>query len=156
LGSGFEPSVIGRPGRFKKDAEGQKIQGMQKEERTQKGYRKLIVWERAHNFVLEIYRATLNFPKEEMFGITSQLKRAAVSIVANIVEGQAQNTKLQYLQFLNHSSGSLSEVEYYLELVRDLGYISPDLYEKLENQRREIGFLLFQLINSLRRTQRIL
>ncbi len=91
-----------------------------------------------------------------MFGLTSQLRRAAVSIVANIVEGQAQNTKSQYLKFLNHSNGSLSEVEYYLELLRDLGYISPNLYEKLENQRREIGFLLFQLINSLRRTQRIL
>jgi len=95
-------------------------------------------------------------PEKEMFGLTSQLRRAAVSIVANIVEGQAQNTKSQYLKFLNHSNGSLSEVEYYLELLRDLGYISPNLYEKLENQRREIGFLLFQLINSLRRTQRIL
>ncbi len=124
--------------------------------RPEKGYRKLIVWQNAHNFVLEMYRVTLTFPKEEMFGLVSQLKRAVVSIGANIVEGQAQNTKSQYLQFLNHSNGSLSEVEYYLELARDWGYISPNLYEKLENQRREIGFLLFQLINSLRRTQRTL
>jgi four helix bundle protein len=124
--------------------------------RAEKGYRKLIVWQKTHNFVLEIYQVTLNLPKEEMFGLISQLRRAVVSVVANIVEGQAQNTKSQYLQFLNHSNGSLSEVEYYLELVRDLGYISPGLYEKLENQRREIGFLLFQLINSLRRTQRTL
>ncbi len=124
--------------------------------RGEKGYRKLIVWKKAHRFALEIYQLTLNFPKEEVFGLTSQLKRAVVSIVANMVEGQAQNTKSKYLQFLNHSNGSLSEVEYYLELLRDLGYISPNLYEKLENQRREIGFLLFQLINSLRKTSRIL
>lgn len=124
--------------------------------RGEKGYRKLIVWKKAHRFALEIYQLTLNFPKEEVFGLASQLKRAVVSIVANIVEGQAQNTKSKYLQFLNHSNGSLSEVEYYLELLGDLGYISPNLYEKLENQRREIGFLLFQLINSLRKTSRIL
>lgn len=123
-------------------------------ERGEKNYRKLIVWQKAHNFVLEIYQVTLNLPKEEMYGLTSQLRRAGVSIVANIVEGQAQNTKSKYLQFLNHSNGSLSEVEYYLELMRDLGYISSNLYEKLENQRREIGFLLFQLINSLKRTLR--
>jgi four helix bundle protein len=96
---------------------------------------------------------TLNFPKEEMFGLTSQLRRAAVSVAANIVEGQAQNTKLQYLQFLNHSNGSLAEVEYYIELAQDLGYLTADMYEKLENQRREIGFLLYQLMNSLKRTQ---
>lgn len=124
--------------------------------RSEKGYRKLIVWKKAHHFVLEMYRVTLNFPKEEMFGLTSQLRRAVVSIAANIVEGQAQNTKSQYIQFLNHSNGSLSEVEYYLELVRDLGYISPNLYERLENQRREIGFLLFQLINSLKKIPRTL
>lgn len=76
---------------------GQKTQRMQKEERTPKGYRKLIVWEKAHSFVVEIYKTTLNFPKEEMFGITSQLKRAAVFIPANIVEGQAQRTNSQYL-----------------------------------------------------------
>jgi four helix bundle protein len=128
---------------------------MQKE-RAEKGYRKLIVWQKPHNFTLGIYQVTLNLPKAEMFGLTSQLRRAAVSVAANIVEGQAQNTKSQYLQFLNHSSGSLSEVEYYPELVRDLGYISPNLYEKLENQRREIGFLFSQLINSLKRAQRTL
>lgn len=124
--------------------------------RAERGYRKLILWQKAHNFVLEIYQVTLDLPKEERFGLTSQLRRAGVSIVANIVEGQAQNTKSHYIKFLNHSNGSLSEVEYYLELVRDLGYIPLDLYETLENQRREIGFLLFQLINSLRRTQKIL
>ncbi len=116
-----------------------------------KGFRKLIVWQRAHQFVLEVYRAVSNFPKEETFGLTSQLKRAAVSIPANIVEGQTQNTRAQYLRYLNHSSGSLAEVEYYLELARDLAYIRPDLYENLENQRREVGYLLHQLISALRR-----
>ncbi len=136
---------------------GQKTQMMQRDKKTDgKGYRKLILWHRAHNFVLDVYKASSNFPKEEMFGLTSQLRRAAVSIPANIVEGQAQNTKSQYLRFLNHSSGSLSEVEYYIELAKDLEYFSTDLYEKLENQRKEIGFLLFQLINSLRRTQKTL
>ena len=128
---------------------------MEKTQRTQreKGYRKLIIWQKVHRFILDVYKATLNFPKDETFGLTSQLRRAAVSIGANIVEGQAQNTRLQYLQFLNHSNGSLAEVEYYIELVRDLGYFSAEIYDKLENQRREIGFLLYQLMNSLRRTQ---
>jgi four helix bundle protein len=128
---------------------------MQKTQRVQreKGYRKLIIWQKAHQFILDVYKMTLNFPKEEMFGLTSQLRRAAVSVAANIVEGQAQNTKLQYLQFLNHSNGSLAEVEYYIELAQDLGYLAADMYEKLENQRREIGFLLYQLMNSLKRTQ---
>ena len=128
---------------------------MEKTQRTQreKGYRKLIIWQKVHQFILDVYKATLNFPKDETFGLTSQLRRAAVSIGANIVEGQAQNTRLQYLQFLNHSNGSLAEVEYYIELVRDLGYFSAEIYDRLENQRREIGFLLYQLMNSLRRTQ---
>jgi len=128
------------------------MQKMQRTQRAQreKGYRKLIIWQRVHPFILDVYKVTLNFPKEETFGLTSQLRRAAV--VANIVEGQAQNTKLQYLQFLNHSNGLLAEVEYYIELARDLGYFSADMYEKLENQRKEIGFLLYRLINSLKRT----
>jgi four helix bundle protein len=128
---------------------------MQRTQRAQreKGYRKLIIWQKVHQFILDVYKGTLNFPKEETFGLTSQLRRAAVSVAANIVEGQAQNTKLQYLQFLNHSNGSLAEVEYYIELARDLGYFSADMHEKLENQRREIGFLLYQLMNSLKRTQ---
>jgi four helix bundle protein len=129
---------------------------MQREKKTDgKGYRKLILWHRAHNFVLDVYKASSNFPKEEIWGLTSQLRRAVVSIPVNIVEGQAQNTKSQYLQFLNHTSGSLSEVEYYLELVRDLEYITPQLYEELEDKRKEIGFLLYKLINSLKETQMI-
>jgi len=127
----------------------QKTQGTQRE----KGYRKLLIWQKVHQFILDIYKVSLNLPKEETFGLTSQLRRAAVSVGANIVEGQAQDTKLQYLRFLNHSNGSLSEVEYYIELARDLGYFSADMYHELENQRREIGFLLYQLMNSLKRTQ---
>jgi len=127
----------------------QRTQKVQRE----KGYRKLLVWQKVHQFVLDVYKATLNFPKEETFGLTSQLRRAAVSVGANIVEGQAQHTRLQYLQFLNHSNGSLAEVEYYIELVRDLGYFSAEMYDKLENQRREIGFLLYQLMTSLKRAQ---
>jgi len=127
----------------------QRTQKVQRE----KGYRKLLVWQKVHQFILDVYKATLIFPKEETFGLTSQLRCAAVSVGANIVEGQAQNTRLQYRQFLNHSNGSLAEVEYYIELVRDLGYFSAEMYEKLENQRREIGFLLYQLMTSLKRAQ---
>jgi four helix bundle protein len=137
---------------------GQKIQRMQRMQRvqrekdiTEKGHRKLLVWQRAHVFVLDVYRVTSGFPKEESFGLVSQLRRAAVSIPANIAEGQGRNTKSQYLQFLNVSNASLAETEYYLELSKDLGYLPSDSYKELENQRKEIGFLLHQLISALRK-----
>lgn len=115
------------------------------------GYKKLHVWKEAHELTLLIYKITKNFPKDETFALTSQIRRAAVSIVANIVEGQARASKKEFLQFLYISNGSLVEVEYYIELSRDLGYISTEKYLLLNQKRIIVGNLLHGLIKSLKR-----
>jgi four helix bundle protein len=107
-----------------------------------KGYKKLKAYEEAHRLVKEIYAITATFPKSELFGLVSQMRRAAVSVAANIIEGQARLSKNEFRQFLSIANGSLVELEYYLELARDLQYISPAVYEKLEAQRHHVGLLL--------------
>jgi len=102
-------------------------------------FTELIVWRKAHQFVLHIYGLTKNFPREEMFGLTSQLRRAAVSIPANIVEGYRKRGKMDKVRFFNIAEGSAEECYYYLILINDLGYADTnDLKEHLN----EIGKLL--------------
>jgi four helix bundle protein len=120
-----------------------------KPERGDKGFRKLLVWQRAHQLVLLVYKFTKSFPKIELFGMTSQIRRAAVSVPANIAEGYAAGGRGQFTRFLNISPGSLAEVENYLILSTDLGYITPEQYQESENLRGEIGFLLHRLLLSL-------
>ncbi len=113
------------------------------------GYKKLLVWQEAHTLTLLIYKITKHFPKDELFGLTNQMRRAAVSVTANIVEGQARATKKEFHQFLFMSNGSLVEVEYYIELSKDLGYISEKEFTDLYQQRIKVGKLLHRLIKSL-------
>lgn len=87
-----------------------------------KNFQDLIVWQKAHALVLEIYRLTRTFPKEETYGLTSQLRRAAVSVPANIAEGFKKRGRNDKARFLNIAQGSLEETRYYLMLVNDLGY----------------------------------
>jgi len=122
---------------------------VEKSERGEKGFRKLMVWQRAHQFVLLIYKFTGLFPKSELFGLNSQIRRAAVSVPANIAEGYAAGGKGQFARFLNIAQGSLAEVEYYLILSMDLNYITAEQYQESETLRGEIGFLLHRLIQSL-------
>ena len=119
--------------------------------RDDKGFRKLLVWQRAHEMVLSVYKMTEKFPKSEMFALTSQLRRAVVSIPANIAEGQGAGTKAQFARYLDIAKGSLSEVEYYLVLSKDLGYINSEAYNTLEALRSETGYLLYRLIGSMRK-----
>ncbi len=119
--------------------------------KSNKGYHKLIVWQRARELVKLIYKYTENFPKSEEFGLKGQLRRAAVSIVLNMVEGYRRSTTKDYLHFLNTSDGSLSELEAALEICLDLQFFPNDIYEILENKRSEVGYLLSQLIKSLKR-----
>jgi four helix bundle protein len=114
------------------------------------GFKKLLVWQEAHLFVLDIYKISRLFPKQELFGLMSQIQRAAVSVPANIAEGSARNSRKEFLQFLFIAQGSLSEVEYYLELVKDIEYISKQQYLVLEEKRYRIGKLLHGLIVSLK------
>lgn len=115
------------------------------------GYRRLHVWKESHDLVLLVYKYSNKFPREELFGLTSQIRRAAVSIPANIVEGYARSSKKEFLQFLYISQGSLSEVEYYLQLSLDLEFISEEVFKELEEKRRVAGNLLHGLIASLHR-----
>jgi len=115
-----------------------------------KGYKKLKVWQKAQEFVLKIYEYTYNFPKEEMFGLTSQIRRSALSVTANIVEGQASSSKKEFLNFLNISNRSLVETEYLLETAKDLKYLLEERYIRLEDLRFTIGNMLYGLIRSIK------
>ena len=106
-----------------------------------KSFRELIVWQKAHQLTLGIYSITNSFPKEEMYGLTSQMRRAAVSVSANIVEGYKKKGKLDKARFYNISEGSLNEVEYFLILSKDLKYIDKD-YDKLMELKVEVAKLL--------------
>jgi four helix bundle protein len=122
-----------------------------KPEKIEKGFRKLIVWQKAHQLVLLIYKLSEKFPKQEMFGLTSQMWRAIVSVPANMAEGYAAGGKGQFGRFLDIAQGSLAEVEYYLILALDLKYINQPEYDQTEALRSETGFLLYRLIESLHR-----
>ncbi len=115
-----------------------------------KGFRKLKVWNEAHKLTLLVYRLTDKFPKHELFGLTPQIRRAVVSIPANIVEGHVRNSKKEFLHHLDFANGSLVEVEYYLELARDLNYLTQSEYEIAENQRIIVGNLLHGFIQAIK------
>jgi len=113
------------------------------------GVRKIRAWELTHHLVVETYRITRKFPREELFGLTSQMRRAAVSAAANIVEGSQRQYVKEYVQFLYVSKGSLAELEYYIFLSNALGYITEEEMEKLDVLRREAAKTLQGLINWL-------
>jgi four helix bundle protein len=100
--------------------------GMEKERQKAKTFRDLIVWRKAHELVIEIYRLTPAFPKSEMFGLAQQIRRAAVSIPANIAEGFVRRGKADKVRSMNIAESSLEECRYYLILVPDLGYGQTD------------------------------
>lgn len=116
-----------------------------------KGYHKLLVWQRARELIKLIYLSTENFPKSEEFSLKSQLRRAAVSVVLNIVEGYRRGTTKEYLHFLNIASGSLAELEAGLEISQDLTFLPVNRYEELETKRSEVGYLLYKLILGLQK-----
>lgn len=91
-----------------------------------KNFTELVVWQKAHAFVLNIYKQTATFPKHELYGLVSQFRRAAVSVPANIAEGFRKHSEADKARFLNIAEGSLEECRYYLILSRDLGYMEID------------------------------
>jgi four helix bundle protein len=115
-------------------------------EYNKSNYHKLIVWQKAHTFTVSIYKETKKFPKSELYGLTSQLRRAAVSVTANIVEGQSANSRKGFLRYLYIAKGSLLECQYYLELAKDLDFFSKETYEKFQELKGEIGYLLHRLM----------
>lgn len=113
------------------------------------GFRDLIVWEKAYKLALDVYKITKIFPKDELYALTNQLRRAAISISANIAEGYERQHRKEYVQFLSIAKGSLGEVETYLMFAKDLAYFKKSEYDSLEGMRQEVGKLLRGLIRSL-------
>ena len=116
-----------------------------------KGFRKLKVVGEAHVLVKLVYKATKGFPKFELFGLVSQLRRAVVSVVVNIVEGHARGSDRDFLRFLYIANASLVEVEYLFGLSWELGYIDEEEYKRVENQRRKVAVYLVRLLKKVKR-----
>ena len=112
-------------------------------------FEKIVAWQKAHSFILLVYRITKHFPEEERFGLVSQFHRAAVSIGANIAEGYKKLSKADKLRFLNISEGSLAECENYIILSKDLSYIDEDEYNILHLTAEETGRLLTAYCNGI-------
>jgi len=109
-------------------------------------FENLEVFKESHKFVLLIYKVTIKFPSEEKFALTNQLRRAVISIAANIVEGNARGHSKEFVQFLFQAIGSLEEVKYHILLAKDIGYITKDDYDILHIQAETVGRLLSGLI----------
>jgi four helix bundle protein len=109
----------------------------------------LIVWQKAHEFVLSVYKITMQFPKEELFGLTSQFRRASLSIAANIAEGYRKSGIKDKLRFYNISEGSLEESRYYIILSRDLNYIDKQKYDELYKAASSVSKLLTAYCNGI-------
>lgn len=117
---------------------------------AEKGYKKLIVWQKAEDMAFAIYTKTKSFPKEEVYGLTAQLRRAALSVPTNIAEAMGRQNKNETRQFVNVALGSLTEVESLLGFSRRLEYLSDKEFAELEKSREQVGQLLWGLYRSLK------
>ncbi|MGA9306619.1 MAG: four helix bundle protein [Candidatus Sulfotelmatobacter sp.] len=118
-----------------------------------RSYRELLVWQKAKVLAAQIYRATEQFPKPETYGLTSQIRRAAVSVPSNIAEGQGRLTSGEFCHFLGQARGSLLELDTQLAIALDLNYLQPDRYKALDQDTYQILGLLNRLIESLRKSR---
>lgn len=116
-----------------------------------KTFRDLIVWQKSMSLVTELYRLSTAFPKEEVYGLTSQMRRCAVSIPSNIAEGFGRQSTSDYVRFLNIASGSLYELQTQIEISHNLGYVGKDAFDAIYEDTREIERMLSSLIRSLKR-----
>jgi len=112
------------------------------------GFKSLLVWQKGYNLAIKIYKITEKFPKSEIYGLISQMRRAAISVPANIAEGYERQHNKEYIQFLTVARGSLAELETYLLLAKDLKYITRETFKELEQDRKEVIKLLQGLIRS--------
>jgi four helix bundle protein len=118
-----------------------------REEAVKQSFRDLLVWQKAMTLVTQVYGATRSFPREELYGLTSQIRRAAVSVPSNIAEGQARPTRGEFRQFLGHAKGSLAELETQLLIAENLGFFREP--NNLSSQVAEVGRMLSGLMTSL-------
>jgi four helix bundle protein len=123
----------------------------QRREMAVKSYRELIAWQKAMDLAVQVYELTKTFPREEIYGLTSQLRRAAVSVPSNIAEGQGRRTTKEFQRFLGYAYGSLQEIETQIMLAARLGYVRDEQESQLLEQWAEVGKLINGLSNALRR-----
>jgi len=114
-----------------------------------KSYRDLVAWQKAMDLVTAIYRITASFPREEIYGLTSQMRRAAVSVPSNIAEGQGRHGAAEFRHFLRQASGSLTELETQVMIAERLCYISPEAASEILRNAAEVGKILNGLLHSL-------
>jgi len=115
-----------------------------------KDFHQLKVWEKARQLALAVYKKTKGFPKEELYGLTSQIRRASMSIPTNIAEGCGRNTDADFASFLQIAMGSASETEYQLLLARDLEFLKNEQYQKLNTDVTEVKRMLTSFMQTLR------
>lgn len=113
-------------------------------------FRELTVWQKAHQLALAAYRTTRRFPQAEVYGLTSQIRRAGVSIAANIVEGTGRGTDAEMIRYLNMAQGSAAELDYLFLLAQDLGYISANEYEQLSGGAKAVRRMLTSFVRKLK------
>ncbi len=117
-------------------------------------YKDLIVWQKAMNLVIEVYKITQKFPKNEQFCLTQQIRRSAISIPSNIAEGRKRSSKKDYLRFLSIAYGSCAELETQLEISSRLIYVTEENFKKVSSLLTEIIKMLNKMITTLKRVQR--
>lgn len=115
-------------------------------------YKELIVWQKSYQLAVLIYKITRTFPKEETYGLVSQITRSAISIPSNIAEGYSRHRKLEYLQFLHIAYGSAAELETQLILSKDLGYLSAGNFTSAQNLLSEVMKMLNAIILKIKST----
>lgn len=115
-----------------------------------KDFKELKVWQKAHEMTLSLYKISESFPKEEAFGLTSQIKRAAVSVPANIAEGCGKDSSAELARFMQISAGSTSELEYHVLLAHDLGFIDSKTHQELSSRIIEVRKMLYAFLKKLK------
>lgn len=112
-------------------------------------FRNLIVWQKSHALAFSVYQSSRSFPREEIYALTSQIRRVATSVPANIAEGCGHDSDTEFLRYLRISAGSASELEYHILLVHDLGYLPPSDYQPLLSQVIEVKRMLYSMITRI-------
>ena len=117
---------------------------------NKKSYKDLLVWQKAIDLTVEVYRIVKKLPKEELYALSGQIRRAVVSIPSNISEGQSRNSQKEFMHFLSIAKGSKSELETQIYICKKIGYLSDEDIEKTMGLMEEVGKMLNSLINTLR------
>ncbi len=112
-------------------------------------FERLVAWREAYQLALAVYRDTESFPKQERFGLTAQVRRAAISVPANIAEGCVKRGPAEFRRYLDIARGSLAELQCLLRLARDLGYLEQSAWEELERRVNRTGYLSWRLYDSM-------